>query len=129
MLVLTRKLEEQIRIGDDITISILRVKGNTVRVGIEAPRAVRVVRGELPPHAPVDATADMRSEATCDVEVEVSESSSEDDGTISGEASFADPATTAVRQFLASRARRRNSTPKPHRFVDRAAATAVTRSA
>ncbi len=48
MLVLTRKLQEQIQVGDDITITILRVKGNTVRVGIEAPRHVRVVRGELP---------------------------------------------------------------------------------
>lgn len=48
MLVLTRKLQEQIRIGDNITITILRVKGRSVRVGIEAPRDVRLVRGELP---------------------------------------------------------------------------------
>jgi carbon storage regulator len=47
MLVLTRKLHETIRIGPDITITIVRVKGNTVRVGIEAPDSVRVVRGEL----------------------------------------------------------------------------------
>ncbi len=50
MLVLTRKLQEQIAIGQDITITILKVKGNTVRIGIEAPAAVRVVRGELPRH-------------------------------------------------------------------------------
>lgn len=49
MLVLTRKLQEQIRIGENITITILRVKGNTVRVGIDAPRQIRVLRGELPP--------------------------------------------------------------------------------
>src|SRR5262249_23278152 len=48
MLVLTRKLQQQIKIGEQITVTILRVKGNTVRVGVEAPRAVRVVRGELP---------------------------------------------------------------------------------
>jgi carbon storage regulator CsrA len=48
MLVLTRKVQQQIRIGDDITVTILQVKGNTIRVGIEAPREVRVVRGELP---------------------------------------------------------------------------------
>jgi carbon storage regulator CsrA len=48
MLVLTRKLQQQIKIGDQVTITILRVKGQTVRVGIEAPRDVRVVRGELP---------------------------------------------------------------------------------
>lgn len=48
MLVLTRKSRDTIRIGDNVTVTILRVKGNTVRVGIEAPREVRVVRGELP---------------------------------------------------------------------------------
>ena len=47
MLVLTRKIEEQIHIGDNITISILKLKGNTVRIGIEAPRNIRVLRGEL----------------------------------------------------------------------------------
>ena len=49
MLVLSRKIQEQVRIGDNITLTILQVKGKTVRVGIEAPRDVRVVRGELPP--------------------------------------------------------------------------------
>jgi len=48
MLVLTRKLKEQIRVGNDITITILRVSGKSVRVGIEAPREVRVIRAELP---------------------------------------------------------------------------------
>jgi carbon storage regulator CsrA len=48
MLVLTRKLQQQIKIGEQVTITILRVKGQTVRVGIEAPRDVRVIRGELP---------------------------------------------------------------------------------
>ena len=47
MLVLTRKQKECIKIGDSITITILRVQGQAVRVGIEAPREVRVVRGEL----------------------------------------------------------------------------------
>ncbi|PQO44622.1 carbon storage regulator CsrA [Blastopirellula marina] len=48
MLVLTRKQQEKIQIGDDIVITILKVKGNSIRVGIEAPKDVRVVRGELP---------------------------------------------------------------------------------
>ena len=47
MLVLTRKLDESIQISDNIKITILRIKGNTVRIGIEAPRDVRVVRTEL----------------------------------------------------------------------------------
>jgi carbon storage regulator len=48
MLVLTRKLQERIKIGDNVTITVLRVKGNAVRIGIEAPRSVRVIRAELP---------------------------------------------------------------------------------
>ncbi len=47
MLVLTRKLDEQILIGDDIKVTLIRVRGNTVRIGIEAPQEVRIVRGEL----------------------------------------------------------------------------------
>jgi carbon storage regulator CsrA len=48
MLVLTRKANEQIQIGDNVVITILQVKGQSVRVGIEAPREVRVLRSELP---------------------------------------------------------------------------------
>src|SRR5262245_10984183 len=48
MLVLSRKTRQQIKIGENVTITILLVKGQTVRVGIEAPRNVRVLRAELP---------------------------------------------------------------------------------
>lgn len=47
MLVLTRKKDEQIRIGDDIIITVIRVKGKAVRLGIQAPRTEPVLRGEL----------------------------------------------------------------------------------
>lgn len=47
MLVLTRKSEEKIRIGDDIVITVLRTKGKAVRLGIEAPNHMRVLRGEI----------------------------------------------------------------------------------
>jgi carbon storage regulator CsrA len=47
MLVLTRKYQEKIRIGDNITITVLRTKGKAVRLGVEAPAEVPVVRGEL----------------------------------------------------------------------------------
>ena len=49
MLVLTRKKEETIRIGDNIVVKVVRVKGNTVRIGIDAPESIAVRRGELPP--------------------------------------------------------------------------------
>lgn len=48
MLVLSRKQQQEIVIGDNVKITVLKVKGNTVRLGIEAPREVKVVRGELP---------------------------------------------------------------------------------
>ncbi len=48
MLVLSRKLDEVIRIGNDVEITVLAVKGNTVRIGIKAPREVKVLRAELP---------------------------------------------------------------------------------
>jgi carbon storage regulator CsrA len=57
MLVLTRKAGQQIRIGDQITLTIVKTQGQTVRVGIEAPREVRVVRAELPPLGDVEAPA------------------------------------------------------------------------
>lgn len=47
MLVLTRKLQEKIRIGDQVTITVLRMKGKAIRLGIEAPKDVPVIRGEL----------------------------------------------------------------------------------
>ena len=48
MLVLSRKLQQEIVIGDEVTVTVLSVKGNTVRLGINAPKDVRVLRGELP---------------------------------------------------------------------------------
>ena len=49
MLVLSRKLNEKIHLGDNITVTVLRVQGNTIRLGIDAPRDVRILRGELEP--------------------------------------------------------------------------------
>jgi len=49
MLVLTRKLMEKLFIGDDICITVVRLEGGQVRLGIDAPREVSVVRAELLP--------------------------------------------------------------------------------
>jgi carbon storage regulator len=47
MLVLTRKLMEKLFIGDDICVTVVRLEGGQVRLGIEAPREVPVFRQEL----------------------------------------------------------------------------------
>jgi carbon storage regulator len=47
MLVLTRKAKQQIQIGPYVTVTILQIKGQSVRVGIEAPKDVCVLRTEL----------------------------------------------------------------------------------
>jgi carbon storage regulator len=47
MLVLMRRADEQIQIGPDICITVVAVKGSGVRLGIEAPKEVQILRGEL----------------------------------------------------------------------------------
>ena len=47
MLILTRRVGEVLRIGDDVSITILGVKGNQVRIGIDAPKDVAVHREEI----------------------------------------------------------------------------------
>lgn len=53
MLVLTRKQNQEILIGENVKITVLKMKGNTVRLGIEAPREISVVRGELNREEPI----------------------------------------------------------------------------
>ena len=47
MLILTRRVDETVMIGDEVTITILGVRGNQVRVGINAPKSVAVYREEI----------------------------------------------------------------------------------
>ena len=47
MLILTRRVGEKIRIGDEVTVVILGVHGNAVRIGVDAPKSVPVHREEI----------------------------------------------------------------------------------
>ncbi|MFM8251357.1 MAG: carbon storage regulator [Planctomycetota bacterium] len=51
MLVLSRRESERIRLGDSIVVTVVRVSGDKVRLGIEAPADVLVLREELEPRA------------------------------------------------------------------------------
>ena len=47
MLILTRRVGETLMIGDEVTVTVLGVKGNQVRIGVDAPRDVTVHREEI----------------------------------------------------------------------------------
>lgn len=53
MLVLSRKPGEKICLGSDIIVTVLEIKGRQVRIGIEAPERVSILRAELPANEPV----------------------------------------------------------------------------
>jgi carbon storage regulator CsrA len=61
MLVLSRKRGETIQIGDRITITIVRVGCNRIKIGVDAPEELRILRGELDPwsEAPVTKAASV----------------------------------------------------------------------
>jgi carbon storage regulator len=62
MLVLSRKQNERIRVGDSVVVTVVRVSGDKVRIGIEAPAHVRVIRDELEVDLIGDVTIDAAAE-------------------------------------------------------------------
>jgi carbon storage regulator len=63
MLVLSRKENERIKVGDNIVVTVVRVAGDKVRLGIEAPADMLVLREELEPKSP---PAPILPSAACD---------------------------------------------------------------
>lgn len=47
MLILSRKINEKIMIGDDIAVSVIEIRGDQVKLGVDAPRSVKVFRREV----------------------------------------------------------------------------------
>ena len=47
MLILTRRVGETVMIGEEVTVTVLRVKGNQVRLGVNAPKTISVQREEI----------------------------------------------------------------------------------
>lgn len=63
MLVLSRKESERIKLGDSIVITILRLGRDKVRIGVEAPTDIVVLREELEPHEPDSSESDENKKA------------------------------------------------------------------
>lgn len=57
MLILSRRVGESVVIGGDISITVLRIKGNQVRLGVNAPKSVAVQREEIPERITPEVTA------------------------------------------------------------------------
>jgi carbon storage regulator len=63
MLILSRRESERICLGDDIVLTIVRVNGDKVRIGIEAPPNVKILRNELEKVRTLPATPPLESES------------------------------------------------------------------
>jgi carbon storage regulator len=69
MLILTRRVGESLMIGDEVTVTVLGVKGNQVRIGVNAPKTVSVHREEIYERIQQEAEAGAAAEASEPVDV------------------------------------------------------------
>ena len=67
MLILSRKTNEKIMIGDDISVSIIEIRGDQVRIGVDAPKTVKVFRQEVYDAIKAENKAAAQSSATLPV--------------------------------------------------------------
>ena len=62
MLILTRRVGEALKLGEDITVTVLGVRGNQVRIGIDAPKSVAIQREEIYSTTVTDRTPEIGGE-------------------------------------------------------------------
>jgi len=66
MLILTRKIGETLIIGDDVKVTVLGLKGNQIRIGVDAPKSVAVHREEIYERIQAEKNADTDNEDEID---------------------------------------------------------------
>lgn len=98
MLVLSRHVDQRILIGDDIWLSVVAVSGHRVRIGIEAPPHIKVLREEVIGKEPNDHDSDRRAGQALDQPVQQDHFLTEpaDNGTDGGRAGAADDGGTST---------------------------------
>jgi len=68
MLILTRRVDERIFIGEDITLCVLDIEGNRVRLGLEAPKDIAILREEVQQRYDVEASNDAQHSQDIDTQ-------------------------------------------------------------
>ena len=63
-MILTRRVGEALKLGEDITVTVLGVRGNQVRIGIDAPKSVAIQREEIYSTAVTDRTPEIGGESS-----------------------------------------------------------------